>query len=210
MHIHTSTIVVGVSLCLAASSAAGQQRPQPRRTAPPVRATAHVPDAGMIAVGGSISPITATNSSFLDNGLAIAGNVEAYLSPRLSVRGQIGTAWWDITGLSYTGSIQPVFFLGNLVYNWENGAVHPYVTGGGGMYRYGFTEAALAGPEPLTGSTTKAGFDFGGGVEYFFMPDAAITGEGLFHRVGTVPTERATLGFKGSFWSFTVGGKKYF
>jgi opacity protein-like surface antigen len=46
------------------------------------------------------------------------------------------------------------------------------------MYRYGFTEAGV------TGSNTKTGFDFGGGTEYFFTPDATITLEGLYHRVG--------------------------
>jgi hypothetical protein len=164
----------------------------------------------MVGVGVSVSPMTATDSKYLDNGFAIAGNVEEYVTPRWSVRGQVGTSWWDITGLSYTGSLQPTFFLGNVVYNWDIAEVHPYVTGGGGLYHYGFSEAPVAGTEPLTGATSKVGFDFGGGVEYFFQPDLAITGEGLFHKVGTVPTTRATLGFLGSFWSFTVGGKKYF
>jgi hypothetical protein len=155
-------------------------------------------------VGASISPTTATSSAFLGNGLELAGNIEGYLSPRLSVRGQIGTAWWDIQGLSYDGTLQPLFFLGNVVYNWEAGVVHPYVTGGGGIYRYGFNEAGV------TGSDTEPGFDFGGGVEYFFAPEVTLTGELLAHRVGNVPTNRATLGFKGSWWSFTVGVKKYF
>ena len=97
-----------------------------------------------------------------------------------------------------------MFLLGNVVYNWEVAEWRPYVTAGGGMYRYGFTEAGV------TGSNTKGGLDFGGGVEYFFSPDIAITGEGLFHRVGLVPTNRATLGFRGSFWSLTLGAKKYF
>jgi hypothetical protein len=155
------------------------------------------------AVGASISP-TATTSAYLDNGLEIAANVEGYLTPRVSIRGQVGTAWWDIIGLSYTGTIQPVFFLGNVVYNWETAEWRPYVTAGAGMYHFGFTEA------DVTGSNTKGGLNVGAGVEYLFSPDAAITAEGLFHRVGLVPTNRAALGFKGSFWSFTVGAKKYF
>jgi len=200
-----------VVTCVIVSAAAPAEAQRPRTTTPPpVKRAATVPDTGMIGIGASISPTTATSSTYLDNGVEIAGNVEEYLSPRLSIRGQVGTSWWNITGLSYTGSLQPLFFLGNVVYNWDAGQVHPYVTGGAGMYRYSFSEAPVTGTEDLTGATTKAGFDFGGGVEYFFMPDVAITGEGLFHRVGTVPTTRATLGFKGSFWSFTVGGKKYF
>lgn len=35
---------------------------------------------------------------------------------------------------------------------------------------------------------------------------AAITA----HKTGLVPTNLAALGFRGSFWSFCVGAKKYF
>ena len=188
-------------MCSAAANAEAQRPAQRPPTTPAVRTS--VPAEGQIGVGASISPTT-TTSQFLDNGLEIAVNVEGYFSPHLAVRGQLGTASWDIVGLSYDGTIRPVFFVGNLVYGWESADWRPYVTGGAGMYRYGFTEAGV------TGSNTKSGIDFGGGVEYFFTPDATITLEGLFHRVGLVPTNRATLGFKGSFWSFTVGAKKYF
>src|SRR5215470_12634473 len=119
-------VIASVALPAEAQRTGPTQRPAPARAA-------SVPDVGMIGIGASISPTAATNSAYLDNGLELAGNVEGYVTPRLSVRGQIGTAWWNITGLSYTGSIQPVFFLGNLVYNWEYGLVHPYVTAGGGV-----------------------------------------------------------------------------
>jgi hypothetical protein len=190
--------------CVIVSVGAPAEAQRPRATTTVRTRTASMPDAGMIGIGAAISPTTATSSDFLGNGIAIAGNVEGYVTPRVSIRGQVGTAWWDIEGLSYAGTLQPLFFLGNVVYNWEAGVVHPYVTGGGGMYRYGFTEAGVSG------SDTEAGIDFGGGVEYFFLPDATLTGELLTHRVGRVPTNRATAGFKGSWWSFTLGVKKYF
>jgi hypothetical protein len=195
-------IVTCVIVSVAAPAFA--QRPRATTTVRTRTRVASVPDAGMIAIGASISPTTETNSQFLGNGLEIAGNVEGYVTPRFSVRGQVGTAFWDIVGLSYPGTLQPIFFLGNAVYNWEAGDLHPYVTAGGGMYHYAFDEAGV------TGSTTKPGLDLGGGVEYFFLPDTTLTGELLMHRVGNVPTNRATLGFKGSFWSFTVGAKHYF
>lgn len=204
MRTHTTLLIVGFVIAAAASSAEAQRR-QPVQT--PVRAPVpvvqRVPDSGMIAAGASISP-TATTSQFLDNGIEFAGNLEGYLTPHLSIRGQVGTASWDIVGLSYSGTLRPLFFLGNAVIGWGGEDWRPYITAGGGMYRYGFTEAGV------TGSNTKSGFDFGGGTEYFFTPDATITLEGLYHRVGLVPTNRARLGFKGSFWSFTVGAKKYF
>jgi opacity protein-like surface antigen len=197
-------LVVGFVIAGAASSAEAQ-RQSAVQTPPraPVAVVQRVPDAGMIAAGVAISP-TATASQFLDNGLEFAGVLEGYLSEHVSLRGQVGTASWDIVGLSYSGTLRPLFFLGNAVVGWGGAEWRPYITAGGGVYRYGFTEAGV------TGSNTKSGFDFGGGTEYFFTPDATITLEGLYHKVGLVPTNRARLGFKGSFWSFTVGGKKYF
>lgn len=200
----TPLLIVGFVVALAGPSADAQTRqPVGAPARPPVRVVQHIPDQGMIGVGGSFSP-SATTSQFLDNGLGFAGNVEGYLSEHLSMRGQVGTASWDIVGLSYSGTLRPLFVLGNAVYGWGGTDWRPYVTAGGGLYRYGFTEAGVSG------SNTKSGFDFGGGTEFFFTPDATITLEGLYHRVGLVPTDRARLGFKGSFWSLTVGAKKYF
>ena len=183
---------------------------QPPQRIPPVpvplrtqRPPAPAPQADTFAIHASIGQ-TATRSQYLDNGFEVKGGVEGYVTPRLSIRGQVGASWWDIAGLSYAGSIQPAYFLANVVYNWRGEDWRPYVTGGGGLYRYAFKEVGVSG------SKTKGGVDVGGGVEYFVTRRATITGEGLFHRVGVVPTNRAVLGFKGSFWSFAVGAKKYF
>ena len=155
------------------------------------------------AIGVSIGQ-TVTSSLYLNNGPGVAGDVEGPISPRVSLRGQVGVATRDITGLSYAGTLKPLYFLGNVVYDWDNGKWRPYVTAGGGMYRYSFEEAGV------TGSHTNAGIDVGGGAAYLFTRDAAVTFETLYHRMGNVPTNRATLGFKGSFWSINVGAKKYF
>jgi hypothetical protein len=202
MRILTSLLVAAFLFCLPAAPAEAQRRPTtpPPRTQPPARTV--TPRSGTLAAGASIG-LTSTRSQFLDNGLQLAGHVERYVTPQASVRAQLGAAWWDVTGLSYAGTMRPLFLLGNIVYSWPGDDWHPYATAGGGMYRYGFTEA------DVSGSKTKAGFDLGGGVEYFIGPDATITGEALFHRVGLVPTNRAALGFKGSFWSFAIGAKKY-
>ena len=200
----TPLLIVGFVLAGEASPAEAQRRkPVQTPARAPVPVVQRVPGAGTFGVGASISPTT-TTSQFLGNGLEIAANVEGFLTDNLSIRGQVGTASWDIVGLSYDGTMRPIFFLGNIVYGWDGVDWRPYVTAGGGMYRFGFTEAGV------TGSNTKSGIDFGGGVEYFFTPDATVTLEGLFHRVDLVPTNLARLGFKGSFWSFTVGAKKYF
>ena len=68
------------------------------------------------------------------NGPDLTGNVESYLTRRVSVRAQVGGAWWDITGRGFTGSVRPIAFDGNVIYNFEGGRTHPYLTGGIGLY----------------------------------------------------------------------------
>ena len=150
--------------------------------------------------GGATGPADAS----LDRGFELAGNVERYLTPRVSIRGQLGAAWWDITGRHFGGTITPAFVTGNAVYNWEGGVVHPYVTGGIGLYRF---HASETGTQDQT--DTKAGVNVGGGVEYFFTRTTTMTGELLYHKVGAFNTPLATFN-DGSFWRFGVGAKMYF
>src|SRR4051794_32372324 len=58
----------------------------------PALAQRHVPDTGMAAVGASVGAALPTESN-LENGLELAANLEGYLTPRVSIRGQVGTAW---------------------------------------------------------------------------------------------------------------------
>jgi len=187
-------IVVLVVVCFGAAPAEAQRRPHISRT----------PDAGNWAIGASVGA-TAPDNSNLDSGVDVGGGAEGYLTPRLSVRGQLRSAWWGFQApLGFSGTLQPTFFTGNLVYNWEHGVWHPYVTGGIGAYRYHWTEPGI--PD---GSNTYGGVNLGGGVEYFFTRDATLTTEFTFHKIGDVDVARATL-HDGSFWSVTMGGKKYF
>jgi Outer membrane protein beta-barrel domain len=180
-------LVVGV-----APASAQRRRTTARRT----------PVPGMLAVGASIGADIPSDPA-LDKGLDIAGTIEGYLTSRVSVRGQFGAAWWDILGQRFTGTVKPFYFDGNVVYNWEGGTLHPYVTAGIGMYRFRSEE------DGLEGSDKKAGFNVGGGVEYFFTPRATFTGEVLYHKVDSFATPRATFG-DGSFWRIAMGMKAYF
>jgi opacity protein-like surface antigen len=121
----------------------------------------------------------------------------------VSIRGQFGAAWWDIVGQRFSGTVKPFYVDGNVVYNWEGGILHPYVTAGIGMYRFRSTENGLEG------SDTKAGFNVGGGIEYFFTRRATFTGEALYHKVDSFATPLATFG-DGSFWRIAMGMKTYF
>jgi hypothetical protein len=162
-----------------------------------------VPAPGMLAIGGSIGAGSPADPSFT-NGLALTGNIEGYLSRRVSIRGQVDGAWWDITGRGFNGTVRPIAFDGNVVYNFEGGRIHPFVTGGVGLYHYRFDET------PVGGSANKLGVDVGGGLEYFVHRHTTLTAELLYHDVGQPVTSPLTTFNLTHFWTFTVGVKKYF
>jgi hypothetical protein len=156
----------------------------------------------MWAVSGSVGASVPADAS-LDNGLDVAGSIEGYLTSRVSVRGQVGASWWDIVGRHFTGTVMPLRVDGNLVYNWEGGRWHPYVTAGVGLYHY---RSTISGAPD--GTDSKAGFNVGGGIEYFFHRRTTIVGEALYHKVDAFNTPVTTFN-DGSFWSFDVGVKAY-
>jgi hypothetical protein len=170
---------------------------------PHAYAQARVPASGMWGVGGSIGAGVPADPS-LENGLSFSGNVERYVTPRVSIRGQLGGTWADITGRNFTGTVNPVYLDGNVVYNWEGGILHPFVTGGAGLYFY---QSSINGASSMT--DTKPGLNFGGGVELFVDRRTTMTAEALYHAVGQVDTALATFP-DGKFWTFGVGLKRYF
>jgi hypothetical protein len=171
--------------------------------APQAFAQRQVPATGMWGVGGSIGAGVPSDPS-LENGLNLAGNVERYFTPRLSIRGQLGGTWTDIVGRNFTGSVNPAYLDANAVYNWEGGILHPFVTGGAGLYFY---RSSIDGARSMT--DTKPGLDFGGGVELFVDRRTTMTVEALYHVVNDVDTALATFP-DGKFWTFGVGLKRYF
>ena len=165
-------------------------------------AAQRVPDSNTWAVGGSVGASGPRDPS-LQRGLDGAGNIETYLTPRVSIRGQVGASSWDITGRNFNGTIKPLYADGNVVYNWEGGIVHPYVTGGVGIYHY---HGSITGAQDR--SDTKAGVNVGGGVDVFLNRNAAVTGELTYHKVGAFTSPVTTFN-DGSFWRFGVGAKLY-
>jgi hypothetical protein len=69
--------------------------------ASPALAQRRVPNTGMGTIGVSVGAALPTESN-LENGLGLAGSLEGYLTPRVSIRGQVGTAWLDFTGAPAT------------------------------------------------------------------------------------------------------------
>ena len=187
MSVTSGVVALAVVVSIGIAPAAAQRRP--------------VPDGGMAAIGGSFGASVPSEANF-QSGPELAGNIEGYLTPRLSIRGQLGTKWWDITGRPFTGTVRPFYADGNVVYNWEGGVIHPYVTGGFGVYHYGFDIPRV------NGSDTKFGGDFGGGVEYFFRRYSTLTGEVLYHAVAS-PVHSPVGNFDSPFWTVRVGVKRY-
>jgi len=190
MRITLVVFVCALLVLIGASPAAAQRR-------------ARTPAADTWAVGGSIGP-SAPSYASLDNGVDLIGNAEWYVTSRVSLRGQLGGARWDVVGRGFAGPINPLYVDGNVVYNWEGGVIHPYVTGGLGVYRFG----SSLGPFPES-SDTHPGVDGGGGVEYFVTRRTTVTAELLYHKVDAFTSPLTVFG-AGSFWSFGVGAKVYF
>jgi hypothetical protein len=162
-----------------------------------------VPAEGTWAVGGSVGAGVPSDPS-LGNGIDLAGNLEGYLTPRVSIRGQLGGTTADIVGRHFTGTVNPVFLDGNIVYNWQGGVLHPFVTGGVGMYGY---RSSISGAATMT--DTRPGVDFGGGVEVFYNRRTTMTAEALYHAVSQVDTAVTTFN-QGQFWTLGFGLKRYF
>ena len=182
---NTTISVVTVGLLLFTSSALAQR----------------APSKGMAAVTASIGAAK-PNDATLDNGFDLAVSLDGYLTPRVSVRAQVGGSWWDVQNRGFVGTVKPVRVDGNLVYNWEGGAWHPFVTAGPGVYSFKSTTGGRDGRD------THIGANFGGGLEYFFRRRTTITGEALYHAVPSFDTPFAT--FDGSYWTIDIGLKAYF
>jgi Outer membrane protein beta-barrel domain len=159
-----------------------------------------VPNTGMDAIGGWMG-FSAPADPSLTQGLDLAGTVEHYVTPRTSIRGEVGGTWWKTTGRGFQADLTPVFLNGNVVYNWEGGVWHPYVTAGAGLYHYAFSAP------PVQFSENKPGMNIGGGIEYFLSRRATFVGDLRYH---AVPDIHPLGPFQSSFWRVSAGLKRYF
>ena len=169
----------------------------------PAAAQARVPDAGMWGLGfkaGVSMPFDDALSTAFDMGVSLEG----YVTPRVSIRGQVAGTWFDIKGRPFGGTVSPMAMTGNLVYNWELGKWHPFATGGLGIYRVRFDE------NDLNSSDTKLGVDFGGGMEYFFTRRDVLIGEMTVHFIGDDRVDSARSDYESRYWTILGGYKRYF
>jgi opacity protein-like surface antigen len=140
------------------------------------------------------------------------------------VRGEVGRDWIGVESAAFTSGLRPLSVSVNLVYNWERSVWRPYVSAGLGLYRYtaALSSQALLDPTlrdqlialglnpgsgSAEGSDKKFGIDLGGGIERFFSGQMAIVADLRYHPVGDIV---AIIPFEGSFFSLSVGVKRYF
>lgn len=161
-------------------------------------AQARVPAEGTVAVGADAG-FFFPDSDF-ETSPTVAGFGEVYLTPRVSFRGTLGWADPDFDRPG-NASLRQVRLIGNILYNWEGGKWHPFVTFGAGAYflkRH--RDEREDGP-----SRTEAGFNAGGGIEYFTARTISIKGEAAYHAVAHDQDEPDASGL-----ALTIGLKAYF
>ena len=175
-------IVVGACLISPGTAAAQERVPITGSTAVGVDAGAFIPRDGQLDIAPIVNVL-----------------LEYYVTPRVSLRTDFG-----ITNPSFvresSDSLRQIPLRVDLNYNWEGGKWHPFVGTGVGAY---FVQPRDNG-ESLGGSETKAGFNVGGGVEYFTGRTVSLKGEARYHMIG-----RTAGGQDPSGLMFTAGLKKY-
>jgi hypothetical protein len=175
-------IVIGVLLALP-SAALAQRR---------------VPATGSAAIGGDVGIFLPSDDS-LDAGPTLEGFYEYYLSPRLSIR--TGAGWSNPKDArEHADSLRHIRIALDAVYNWEGGAVHPFVGAGLAVY---FLQPRDNG-ENFGDSENKLGGTLFGGAEFFTSRTVSVKGEARYHLVSDA------FGINPDGLALTVGLKKYF
>jgi hypothetical protein len=161
-------------------------------------AQGRVPAAESGAVIGDVG-IFLPRSEALDAGPVLEGFYEYYFTPRASMR--IGLGW---ANPGWAGredeQLRTVRVAIDGVYNWERGAMHPFV--GAGL-AINFLQPRRNG-ESIGDSETKPGASFFGGVELFTSRTVSFKAEARYDALGEA------FGINPDGLSLTAGLKKYF
>ena len=164
-------------------------------------AQGRTPRTGSAAVGGDVGWFFPTDEA-LNASVSLDGFYEYYLAPRTSIR--LGLGW---TAPEYDfetdESLRYVRIGGDVIYNWERGAIHPFAGAGLGIYIMQPSEDG----NDTADSESKLGGALLGGLEYFTSNTVSLKGEVSYHFISGVdnfgPADPS--GFK-----LAIGLKKYF
>ena len=156
-----------------------------------------VPHTDSAAIGGDVG-IFLPREDGMKWGPVLEGFYEYYFEPRTSVR--IGLGWLKPRFDPFEeDSVRYIRVPIDVVYNWEGGAVHPFVGAGLGIY---FLQQQHNG-DNVGESHTKLGGTLFGGAELFTSNTTAVKLEAKYHIV-----QRSIIRPGGL--ALTVGLKKYF
>ena len=157
-----------------------------------------VPDSGTVAAGVDAGVLLPGDG--LEPAPIVNGFLEYYVTPRAGVRGTMGWASPAFERNDEDSQRQIKLAL-DLLYNWEYGKVHPFVSGGGGVW---FLQEKDNG-EDFGDGETAGGLTFGAGLDYFITRSAAMKFEGRYDWVAVDDGRPDPSGL-----SLTVGVKKFF
>lgn len=154
------------------------------------------PKTGDMAVSGNLGFANAFDDNFDGLEPVFTGTFEYYTSPRVSWRGLLGFVSFD-ADFPPGADVNYKFVNGNVVYNWEQGWVHPFVTGGVGLY-----SKDASGSLPPNSDDTEIGLNVGGGIDWFVHERFAIKFEGALHGLTGEEPDSFFLGTAGVKWWF--------
>lgn len=164
---------------------------------PATASAQRVPHADSAAVGGDVG-VFIPREEALKWGPTLEGFYEYYFEPRTSLR--IGLGWLRPRfDREEDDTVRYIRVPVDVVYNWEGGAVHPFVGAGLGIY---FLQRQDNGNN-IGESQTKLGGTLFGGVELFTDDTVSVKLEARYHAV-----QRTFIKPEGL--SLTIGLKKYF
>lgn len=165
---------------------------------PATASAQRVPASDSGAIGGDVG-VFIPRSETLDTGLVLEGFYEYYFTPRGSVR--MGLGWANPSfAREHEDKLRTVRVAVDGVYNWEGGAVHPFVGAGLGIY---FLQPKDNG-ESVGDSETKPGVTVFGGAEFFTSRTVSVKAEARYHAIGDV------FGLNPGGLALTIGLKTYF
>jgi hypothetical protein len=164
-------------------------------------AQGRTPRTDSAAVGVDVG-VFRPSDDVLEPSLSLDGFYEYYMSPRTSLR--LGAGW---TEPEYdpdpNETLRYIRVGGDLIHNWEGGAIHPFVGAGLGIY---ILQPRLNGNDRAD-SESKLGGVLLGGLEFFTSNTVAVKAEASYHLISNVDVfgPRNPDGLK-----LTIGLKKYF
>ena len=164
--------------------------------AAPAAAASTAPVEGDSAISFNAGLALALDDDFDDLETVLTGTYEYHTTARVSWRGLLGVMSFGADLPGGNATVDTTFLNANVVYNWEGGRVHPFVTGGVGLYMKDGSSNL-----PSDFDENVFGVNGGGGIQWFLGARWALKFEGTVHLVSGEAPDTMLLGTAGfMFW----------